>query len=178
MKKIALSLAAFFLLFAGVKNKAQASICIASFKKAAVKCAADPKCRTAAQQLLKSYTEQVRICKEHRKALKKCRETKKKAKKACQRDKKAAKKDCKKLKGSAKKACKKEARDAKKDCKKEARQEKRDCKDEAKHSAAFAICKDARKLTGKAAGKFGMCALKHFGPAALKCAAALAAGAG
>lgn len=177
MRNLVLSLAAAFLLLSW-SHKAQASICVASFKKAAVKCAADPKCRSAAKQLLANYIKQVKICKEHRKALKVCRETKKRAKKACKREKKAAKKDCKKLKGKAKRDCKKEAREAKRDCKKEARQEKRDCKDEAKHSAAFAICKDARKLTGKAAGKFGVCALKHFGPAAVKCAVALAAGAG
>jgi hypothetical protein len=177
MKQAVFSLSVALFLF-GWGNASHASICITSFKQAALKAAADPQCRSAAQELLKSYTEQVRICKEHRKALKVCREAKQDETKSCQRDKKAAKKDCRKLKGKAERDCKKEAREAKRDCTRDARKQKQACKNEAKDSAAFAVCKDARKLTGKAAGKFGKCAAKHFLPAAIKCAAALAVGAG
>lgn len=178
MKRLMFVLFAFGLVSVAPTQKAEASICITSFKKAAIKCAADPKCRKAASELLKKFKEQVRLCKKYRGMLKSCRKAKKAEKKACKQGKKECKNDCKGLKGKAKRKCKKECRKEKRDCKKKARQAKRACKDEAKATKEFAICKDGRKMTRKAGGRFAVCALKHFGPAAIKCAAALAAGAG
>lgn len=178
MKHVMFALVAFGLLSFGSTPKAEASICVASFKKAAVKCAADPKCQKAAAELLKKFKEQVKLCKAYRKMLKVCRKAKKSQKKECKAEKKACKNNCKGKKGKAKRQCKAACRKARRQCKAAARQTKRACKGEAKATKEFAICKDGRKMTRKAGGRFAACALKHFGPAALKCAAALAAGAG
>ena len=56
---------------------------------------------------------------------------------------------------------------------KAARAEKKACKNEAKTTQAYAVCKDARKLTGKAAGNALKCAGKYFAKPAAICVAQL-----
>jgi hypothetical protein len=178
MKKSLFLLVAGVVFLLGSLHQAHASVCFTAFKKAAAKCAADPKCQKAAAELLIAFNKQVKLCKEHRQNLKLCRQTRQSARKSCNEEKRAAKRDCKKLKGSAKRQCNKEATNTKKACQRDARKEKQDCRNEARDNAAFEQCKDGRQITQKAGGRFAVCAAKHFLPAALVCAAALAAGGG
>jgi hypothetical protein len=151
MKKLSLMFAVFAFAFVTYTAQAQAG-CGDEIKKAADAAKKDKQCQKDATNLFRAFGNQWGTCKNHRKNLK-----------ACRKAKRAAKKDCRKLKGKAERECKKNAREA-----------KRACKDDARDQAAFAVCKDARKLTAKAAGTALKCAAKHFKTAASVCASELA----
>ena len=72
----------------------------------------------------------------------------------------------------------KKVRQTKRGCMKATRAQRKACKKEAKTTQAFAVCKDARKVTSKAAGNALKCAGKYFGKPAAACVAELLAGSG
>lgn len=165
--------------FAFIAFSANASADCKSEMAAASKSAAkDKQCQKGAKSLGKKFAKQLSICKAYRKILKGCRKAKRAEKKECRQEKKACKKGCKGLKGKAKRKCKKACRAAKKKCKKSARDTKKACKKEAKTTKAWAVCKDARKMTRKAAGALFKCAWKHYRKAAGVCAKELVASLG
>ncbi len=133
-------------------TQAQADSCQSQLQDGAKSAAKDKECQKDATNLFRALGKQINTCKAHRQALKSCRKVKR-----------SAIKDCRKLKGAAERKCKKEARAA-----------KRACKNEARDQAAFAVCKDARRLTARATGTALKCAAKHFKKAAQTCASQLA----
>lgn len=154
MKKLFLGISV--MLFALVLNgsSAMADACGDALKKAAEKAAKDKDCQKDAKNVLSLLSKQIQICKDFRKMKQKCRAAKQASIKACQGKKGKEKRECKQ----------------------KAREEKRDCKDDAKNTAAYAVCKDARKLTNKAAGNFAKCTGKYFLPAVAVCVAQLFSG--
>ena len=151
MKKMSLLFLSLAFAFVAFTSQAQADSCMDAVKAGGQAAAKDKDCQKDATNLLGKWTSQIRTCRDHRKNLQSCRKAKR-----------AAKKDCRKLKGAAEKQCKKDANAAKKAC-----------KNEAKEEATFQVCKEARKLTAKAAGNLVKCAAKHFSKAAQVCAAEL-----
>ena len=142
----------------------------------------DKECRKDAINIFKALGKQFGECREFRQLKRACRQAKRSEMKTCRGAKKAAKRNCKAefkacksrcKKGKNGKACRKTctankrscmsaARNAKKSCAQAARAAKKACKAEAKQAPAFAVCRDARKVTGKAAGKAMKCAGKYF----------------
>lgn len=150
--------------------------CIKLLKRATAKAAADPECRTKANDLFVSCKEQIQICEDFRNFKKECRHAKSKAKSTCKNEKRDQKKECKKKKGKSKRKCKQKMRQDKRECKKDARQEKRACKNDAKNTKEFEVCKDSRKVTRRAAGDAAKCAGKYYSVPVAVCIAELVTG--
>lgn len=166
---------------------AQDGKCKQLYKKGTDGIKKDKQCKDDAMNVFKKLGAQIRTCKAHRNNMKACRRAKRAAKKICRKKKKVCKnvckdtkkaclKSCKGKKGKAKRKCKKACRKAKRKCKKVCRVDHRPCKKAAKaakracvkaakSTAAFAVCKDARKLTRKATGRLFKCAWKHYSKA-------------
>jgi hypothetical protein len=151
MKKLSILFLSAALVFISFNSQATQDSCSAAIKAGGQAAAKDKQCQKEATNLVGNYMKQVNTCRTHRKNLRDCR-----------RAKRAARKDCRQLKGDQRKQCNKDANEARKAC-----------RDEAKQEAAFQICKDARKLTGKSAGNAIKCAAKHFSKAAQICAVEL-----
>jgi len=197
MSRIAVTLLS-SVFFLGLFASTASADCQQMLKEAAEQAAKDKDCQGDAKNLGKAFAKQFGICKGFRDLKKKCRRAKREATRACKSTKRAGKSSCRNAKrdcrskckrgrkgrscrkscNSAKRNCMKNVRKAKRSCKKAARVEKRACKKEAKTTQAFAVCKDARKVTRKAAGNALKCAGKYFGKPAAACVAELMAGGG
>jgi hypothetical protein len=184
--------------FLGLFASTASADCQQMLKEAAEQAAKDKDCQGDAKNLGKAFAAQFSTCKDFRSLKKACHQAKKKASRTCKATKRSGKSTCRNAKrdcrskcqrgrkgrscrkscNSAKRNCMKTVHRAKRSCTKASRKQKRACKNEAKTTQEFAICKDARKITRKAAGNALKCAGKYFAKPAAACVAELFAGGG
>lgn len=181
MKKVALLGVAFLFAFVAFTSQSFAD-CQSAMSAAAKKAAKDKRCQGDAKKAFKAFGKQFRICQQFRDIKRVCLKTKRSCAKTAREIKRTCAGPCKKRcrwgrKGRAcrraKRACKRKCNLAKRAAKRICKQSKRACVRAAKQTAAFNVCRNARRFTRKALGNSLKCFGRYFIRPALVCVAEL-----